>query len=491
MRVLLRKSSSARSRRARRGLGAAVAAVALLGAVPAVASAAPPAPGQPAPPSLVPLLSGFSKFWRTDGRNDLHGTVLAPGTLAYNDMLAVWINNHATRAQQFRALQDSEYNNATSTAYDESLTISTALGSVLGRLYVTGTERGRLPLTQALINSSDGTAGAYVSTSTAKAYYSYPRPYLPTDPGTPPVPGDAAGCAPSLENGSSLTSIRAGQPYADANGNLKIVRVPGVTDTTHEFSPHNVALSPGYGTTGICTAGSFPSGHTTTAYEAGVTLATLLPELAPEILARASEQGNDRIVLGVHYPIDIMGGRIDGEAALAALWSDRQFRAKVLEPARAELVKYLQRRCGGTLPQCVAREKAYYDNPYGGQAMPGGTAQIVSSRRSALQVYTQRLTYGFAPAGRTRLAPAVPAGAGNLLLTSFPTLTAAQRTSILAQTEIGSGYPLDGTGTSRGSWERLNLAAAMSATVRVGRQGSVTVLRVGGQPTVVRTRPHH
>ena len=57
---------------------------------------------------------------------------------------------------------------------------------------------------------------------------------------------------------------------------------------------------------------------------------------------------------------------------------------------------------------------------------------------------------------------------------------------MLAQTEIKSGYPLDGTGTSSGSWERLNLAAAMSATVRVSRGGSVTVICTGGQPEVVK-----
>ena len=216
MRDLLRKSSPVRSRRVHRVLGAAVAAAALLGAVPAVASAAPPARASPPRRAWCRCLAASASSGSRTAGTTCTARCWTPRTLAYNDMLAVWINNHATRTQQFRALQDSEYNNAASTAYDESLTISTALGSVLGRLYVKGTERGQLPLTQALINSSDGTAGAFVSTSTAKAYYSYPRPYLPTDPGTPPVPGDAAGCAPSLENGSSLTSIRVGQSYADA-----------------------------------------------------------------------------------------------------------------------------------------------------------------------------------------------------------------------------------------------------------------------------------
>ena len=58
--------------------------------------------------------------------------------------------------------------------------------------------------------------------------------------------------------------------------------------------------------------------------------------------------------------------------------------------------------------------------------------------------------------------------------------------TILAQTEIRSGYPLDATRTLHASWERLNLAAAMSATVRVNHTGSVTVLSTDGQPKVVK-----
>ena len=190
-------------------------------------------------------------------------------------------------------------------------------------------------------------------------------------------------------------------------------------------------------------------------------------------------------MLGVHYPLDIMGGRLDGEAGLAARWSDAQYRTQVLQPARAELVGYLEKHCGAHLSQCVATEQPYADNPYGGRQMPGGTAEIVTDRPSALLVYTERLTYGFAPIAGTTSSPSVPAGAGNLLLTAFPTLTDAQRTSVLAQTEIKSGYPLDGSQSAGGSWQRLNLAAALSATVKVHTNGSVTVLTTGGAARVI------
>ncbi|SDQ27558.1 Membrane-associated phospholipid phosphatase [Curtobacterium sp. UNCCL20] len=472
-------------RTALRGVTVATVATALVLGSPIVANAAG-YPSDTAKPDLVSLLNGYDQFWASSGTNDLHGTVKDGATLAQNDKLTSWINQHATKAQQLKALQDSEYQNATNTGYDQSSTVSQGLGDALEKIYVQGRNSGALPLTSALVNSSTGTSGAYVSTGDAKAHYSYPRPYLPgTTTATLPATDDQTNCAPTKVNATSLSANRAGKAWASADGTLDITRVPATTDTTHEFSPNDVVLDAGYGTQGICTGGSYPSGHTTTAYQAGITLATLVPELAPELLARASEAGNDRIVLGVHYPLDIMGGRIDGEAALAARWSDTQYRTDVLEPARAELTKYLEQQCGDTLAHCIAAEKPYTDDPYGGAAIPGGTAQVVTDRASAVKVYTERMSYGFTATGATGQAPSVPTGASNLLLTAFPTLTDAQRTSVLAQTESASGEPLDQTGTANGSWERLNLAAATSATVSVATDGSVKVLATGGSARVL------
>ena len=471
-------------------LSTVLVAGAIVVGTPSLATAATPYPSDATPPDLLPLLSGYSAIWKADAGNTLHGTVVNAKTLERDDRLAVWINRNATASQRLLALQDAEYQNATSTAYDQSVTVGTGLGSSLGTLYIAGRNSGALPLTSALINSSNGTSGAYVGTGDAKAAFSHPRPYVPSDPGTPAVAGDDAACAPSLVNASSQQAIRTNRAWATKNGNLKIQRVAPVTDTTHRFSPDDVVLDAGYGVPGICKGGSFPSGHTTTAYQAGITLATLVPELAPEVLARASEAGNSRIVLGVHYPLDIVGGRIAGEAAIAKRWSDAKYRAAVLLPARKELVTYLEKACGHRIAYCATHQKAYASNPYGGKRMPGGTAQIVTNRKSAVKVYTERLTYGFAPIAKRNRAASVPAGAENLLRTAFPTLTGVQRRAVLAQTELKSGFPLDGTGTAAGAWQRLNLAAATSATVQVGRHGAVKVVSTGGKAQVIVRHGH-
>lgn len=442
-------------------------------------------------PDLSAALAAFNYRWRANGKADLSGTVKDVVTLAWNDRVASWVNQNATSAQRFRALQDAEYRSADGSGYDQSITVADGLGQRLGALYVEGRLTGKLPLTSKLLSNTDGTIGRYVTTGALKKQFGYPRPFLPADPKAAAVPGDSSVCAASRVNASSLASMRKGQPWADAAGNLLITRVPDATDTSGRFSAKPVKLSGDYGSSGLCTGGSFPSGHTTSAYLSGIALATLLPELAPSILARTSEAANNRVVLGVHYPLDVIGGRINGQAGVTQRWVDKKFRDANILTARKELVAYLEKSCDTALAVCIAGDQPYANRPYGASAVPGGSSQAVTDRASALAVYTERLGYGFA-ARFASSATSVPSKAEYLLVTAFPTLSLKQRRAILAQTEAGAGNPLDTTSRGGvfskgpGSWQRLNLAAAMSATVRLSADGTVTVIAVGGAPTVVR-----
>ncbi|GGM14223.1 hypothetical protein GCM10010129_67980 [Streptomyces fumigatiscleroticus] len=344
------------------------------------------------------LLSGID-----DLGTDILGadTEVPAGTwpTAENDKIAVSINNAATQKEVDRAETD-----ATSSA---TVTMADGLGSRLGRIYLDALNGGRLPKTSALFSR---VAQSLDTHDAAKNHYDYPRPY-----------------------------VRLG--FAGDGGDI--------------YESQDGSYS------GLAGQGSYPSGHTYDGYEAGTILATLLPELAPSILARTSEYGNNRIVLGFHYPLDVMGGRITAQATVAHRWADPDF-AKLLMQAHTEIENVLLAQCekegyGDTLAACEG-------DSYGGLS----TAQHID-------LYTQRLTYGFSQVGQAGQTLTTPSDAAALLTTAFPDLTAEQRTEILEQTATDSGYPLDLTADGKASWQRINLAAAMAADVVVDADGSVTV----------------
>ncbi|MYS53596.1 carbohydrate-binding protein, partial [Streptomyces sp. SID6013] len=318
---------------------------------------------------------------------------------AENDTIAVAVNNAATREQVDRAEVDA--------SHSATVTMADGLGSRLGPLYSEALEEGRLPKTSALFSRVTENLDTH---DAAKNHYQYLRPYVRL--------GFAGDGGAIYESQDSSYSGLAGQ-------------------------------------------GSYPSGHTYGGYEAGTILATLLPDLAPSILARTSEYGNNRVVLGFHYPLDVMGGRITAQATVAHRWADPAF-AELLRQAHTEIENVLLARCeeegyGDTLTDCAG-------DPYAGLS----TAQHVD-------LYTRRLTYGFSRTGEAGQALDAPADAAALLITAFPDLTAEQRTQVLEQTATDSGYPLDLTASGGPGWQRINLAAAMAADVVVNADGSVTV----------------
>ena len=64
---------------------------------------------------------------------------------------------------------------------------------------------------------------------------------------------------------------------------------------------------------------SFPSGHTTYGYMGSLLLAELVPDRFQEMVVRAAEYGNDRIIMGAHYAMDVLGGRTVATYDLAHL----------------------------------------------------------------------------------------------------------------------------------------------------------------------------
>ncbi|WP_051681632.1 GH92 family glycosyl hydrolase [Cellulomonas sp. HZM] len=369
------------------------------------------------------LLNGFADL------RDNHPEILAAnepltaGTTptAANDKGVVAVNNAAANdsAKLAQALTDAD-----GSPYK---TMADGLGTVLGPLYTKALDAGDLPKTTAILGSMAEVGRDH---EPAKAAYNYKRPYNRLGYTT------GGSC-----NGSTFTGT--GRIVKSSNGSYD----------------------------GLCTNGSFPSGHTNHGYVQGTTLATLLPELAPQILLRTSEYSNNRLVLGFHYPLDVMGGRIAGQNTAQQRWSDPAFR-DLLEQAQAELEQVLSEAC------VAAGHAADVEDCAKDDATLPSDAQAVST-------YTQRLTYGFPTTYATGQDEIVPDGAADLLRSTFPGLSAAQRTAVLAATAIGSGYALDKTHEGLASWQRIDLAAAMAAKVTFATDGGMLVngVRVDGAST--------
>jgi acid phosphatase (class A) len=82
--------------------------------------------------------------------------------------------------------------------------------------------------------------------------------------------------------------------------------------------------------------GSYPSGHASIGWAWALLLAELVPDRNTAILARGLEYGHSRVICGVHWPSDVVAGRVVGSGVVAQLHNDPTFRAD-FEAARQEL----------------------------------------------------------------------------------------------------------------------------------------------------------
>jgi undecaprenyl-diphosphatase len=64
---------------------------------------------------------------------------------------------------------------------------------------------------------------------------------------------------------------------------------------------------------------SFPSGHAATSFAAATVLALARPRWAPAFYLLALAIGFSRVYVGVHYPLDIVGGAVLGVVLATAL----------------------------------------------------------------------------------------------------------------------------------------------------------------------------
>jgi membrane-associated phospholipid phosphatase len=310
--------------------------------------------------------------------------------------------------------------------------------------------------------------------------------------------------------GNSVNWVRGftvTQTMVDANGG-KPIAVPNVGsyDASGNFTPTTFNAgdyAPGIGTaprpfrlstevnvptllwqitdgTNPYSDGAFVSGHTNLAYNQALGLAFLVPQQYQGLLMRAADLGNNRILAGMHSPLDVIGGRIESTAIVAtniynALydangnpldWTNpANTSAYAVYQAYTQTQKYLAQACGTkSVEDCIERTHADADHDHGGDADHDHRGDAESEDFNLdpddTRGYTYRLTYGLALADTADVPENVPVQAQVLLLTRFPYLTDQQRTQILRDTALPSGFALLDGNTWDG-WGRLNLYAAV------------------------------
>ncbi|WP_175975758.1 phosphatase PAP2 family protein [Burkholderia sp. BCC1047] len=191
------------------------------------------------------------------------------------------------------------------------------------------------------------------------------------------------------------------------------------------------------------TDGGFISGHTAEAMRDATTMAWLLPERFQEMVSRGLELGENRILAGMHSPLDVIGGRM---LALAVSAANLTAYAGDAQAAYTQAHQTLQQLTGtsATTFSAFARSSTTATDRF---------ADYTTNKAAFLR----RMTFGFGAIESTNAPPVVPKGAEILLQTRFPYLSADQRRVVLKTTELSSGYPVmdDAEG-----WGRLNLFAA-------------------------------
>jgi membrane-associated phospholipid phosphatase len=222
--------------------------------------------------------------------------------------------------------------------------------------------------------------------------------------------------------------------------------------------------------------GAFVSGHTNLAYNQALGLAFLVPQQYKGLLARAADLGNNRILAGMHSPLDVIGGRIEATAIVAtniynALYDANGNRLDWTNPANTaayavhqaytQTQKYLAQSCRtSSVEECIERTEAKADHVTDHDRHGDRDSDDFNLDPDDTRGYTYRMTYGLALANNVHSPENVPVQAQVLLLTRFPYLTDEQRTEILRDTALPSGFALLDGNTWDG-WGRLNLYAAV------------------------------
>jgi len=172
-------------------------------------------------------------------------------------------------------------------------------------------------------------------------------------------------------------------------------------------------------------------------------MAQMVPERFVPLIDRGARYGYSRLVLGVHYPLDVMGSRMVAQRNVAHYLNDPAYR-RLFDDAKQQLRSALEKECGMSLKACA--QVPAKDDPYAAKPMQA--------------FYRFTMTYNL-PAQQGEATPVVvPQGAEVLLEAALPGMSAAGRRQRMINTALAGGYPLSGN-ADQSFWQRVNLHDAV------------------------------
>jgi autotransporter-associated beta strand protein len=178
------------------------------------------------------------------------------------------------------------------------------------------------------------------------------------------------------------------------------------------------------------TDGGYISGHEAEAMRDALTMAYCVPERGSEMISRGLELGENRILAGMHSPLDVMAGRMFAIAATVANLSD---------PANATLKGEAFQQAHTALEAATNTTPAnFLAFAHSGTLATDRFADYATNKANDIR----RMTFGFPQIESTDAPPVVPKGAEILLETRYPYLTADQRRVVIKTTEFPSGFPV-------------------------------------------------
>ena len=413
--------------RPRHSLAALVAALALVTAQPVHA--------QVSNADAVDLVLPFGQLRNTSEGQD---------ALDQNLITIFDLQNSATRAEQLQAIKDFTID------WDRGTSVADGLGSGFRDAYFKAIFAGTPSVTtgDVLKFMSSGMEAASSLISVVKSTFGdnhthllhdgaefdvYGRSYLPgaTD-------NDRDELAHSINKQLNPRPFQVA-PYnspdeiVEFDGKQFVAPQPGGGSTIGKTTT-NTALNQD-----VRNEASFLSGHTTYAYSASILLAMMVPERYQEQIYRASEFANGRIVMGAHYPLDVIGGRVLATYALAN-WLSDPANQQLMQSAATELQKLLTTGTDSSnFDEAVAKQDTWTE------------AELDAARAK----YAYRMTYGLPNVGSTSDDP--PDIAHFLLMTRFPYLSEEQQQEVIRTTMLADAGPLANDMPGFEAWTRINL----------------------------------